>query len=131
MQQPSFTSLKRRILVADDSSAVRDVVRTFLEKQGGFEVCGEAVDGVDTIEKARQLDPDLILLDLAMPRMNGVEAASVLKNTMPHVPVVLFTRHEESLAESLTSAIGVKAVISKQDGITSLVECLKSLLEPA
>ena len=64
------------ILIADDNDIVRTIIRLFLETKG-FAICGEAVDGVDAIEKAKQLKPDLIVLDLAMPRMNGVGAASV------------------------------------------------------
>src|SRR5258707_12096598 len=112
--------MSKRILVADDSSVVRNIVRTYLNKREGFEVCGEAVDGVDTIEKAKQLNPDLILLDVVMPLMNGVEAAKALKTMMPQVPIVLFTMHGEYLGESLTSATGAKAVISKPDGIIHL-----------
>src|SRR5579859_842092 len=81
---------RRRILIVDDGDAVRDVIRIFLEKRG-FQVCGEAADGVEAIEKAKALKPDLIILDLAMPRMNGMEAASVLSSIMPSVPIVLLT----------------------------------------
>jgi CheY-like chemotaxis protein len=72
----------RRILVIDDGDSVRDIIRIFLEKDG-FEVCGEAADGVEAVEQAKKLKPDLIVLDLAMPRVNGVEAASILSTTMP------------------------------------------------
>ena len=81
--------MKKCILIADDSQTIRSVLRTFLESREGFEVCGEAVDGVDAIEKAKELRPDLIILDLAMPRMNGAAAASVLKRMMPKVPIIL------------------------------------------
>src|SRR5258706_9940851 len=84
-------SIRRpRILVIDDGESVRDVIWIFLEP-AGFEVCGEAADGVQAIEQAKKLKPDLIVLDLAMPRMNGAEAASVLSTTMPSVPIVLLT----------------------------------------
>ena len=69
----------KRILIADDSSLVRHLIAILLQKQAGFEVCGEAGDGLEAVEKAQQLKPDLVILDLAMPRMNGVEAASVLR----------------------------------------------------
>jgi DNA-binding NarL/FixJ family response regulator len=81
--------MKKCILIADDSQTIRTVLRTFLESREGFEVCGEAVDGVDAIEKAKELRPNLIILDLAMPRMNGAAAASVLKRMMPKVPIIL------------------------------------------
>ncbi len=79
---PIPASSPGKVLLIDDGDAVRDVIRTFLEKRG-FQVCGEAADGIDAIEKAKTLKPDLIILDLAMPRMNGMEAASVLSRIMP------------------------------------------------
>src|ERR1700732_4305842 len=116
------------ILIADDNDFVRTVIRFFLESHQGFEVCGEATDGVDAIEKAKKLKPDLIVLDLMMPRMNGVEAASVLKSVMPGIPIVLFTMYKEALGNALTAAAGVSAVISKPDGLGRLVECVQGLL---
>src|ERR1700730_7917655 len=117
-----------RILVIDDGDSVRDIIRIFLEREG-FEVCGEAADGVEAIEQAKKLKPDLIVLDLAMPRMNGVEAASILKQTMPDVPIVLLTLYQKLLGPSLASAIGVKAVIDKTAGMDKLVACVHSLLK--
>jgi DNA-binding NarL/FixJ family response regulator len=81
-------------------------------EHAGFEVCGEAADGVEGIEQAKKLKPDLIVLDLAMPRMNGAEAASVLSTTMPDVPIVLLTLYQNALGPSLASALGVKAILA-------------------
>jgi DNA-binding NarL/FixJ family response regulator len=123
--------MAKHILVADDSEIVRQVTRLFLESQIGWEVCGEAVDGVDAIEKAKALKPDLILLDLAMPRMNGVEAACVLKRLMPRVPIVIFTLYRELLGKSLVSTIGVDAVFSKPDGGWKMIDCVRDVLQVA
>jgi DNA-binding NarL/FixJ family response regulator len=120
--------MPKRILIVDDSDTVRKLIRLFLESHAGLEVCGEAGDGVDGIEKAKELKPDLVLLDLAMPRMNGAEAASVLKGQMPDVPIVLFTMYSESVGKSVMSAVGVNAVLSKPDGLGQLVECIQGLL---
>jgi DNA-binding NarL/FixJ family response regulator len=120
---------KRRILVTDDGDSVRDIIRIFLERDG-FEVCGEAADGMQAIEQATKLKPDLIVLDLAMPRMNGADAASILSHTMPDVPIVLLTLYQNVLGPSLASSIGVKAVIDKTDGMDKLVACVRSLLQP-
>jgi DNA-binding NarL/FixJ family response regulator len=120
---------RRRILIVDDGDAVRDIIRIFLEKEG-FLVCGEASDGVDGVEQAKRLKPDLIVLDLAMPGMNGVEAASVLSNTMPGVPIVVLTMYEEFLGSSLASVNGIRAIVSKTDTLQKLVACVKSLLPP-
>jgi DNA-binding NarL/FixJ family response regulator len=93
-----------------------------------FTVCGEAVDGREAIEKAPKLNPDLILLDFAMPRMNGGETAVVLKRLMPHVPIILFTMHEDSVNKTLAAAMRVDRVIAKADGMTKLLECMCDVL---
>jgi DNA-binding NarL/FixJ family response regulator len=123
--------MSKSILVVDDSSSVRKVTRLFLETQIDFEVCGEAVDGLDAIQKARELKPDLILLDLAMPQMNGIEAASVIKGMMPRVLIVLFTLYKDRLGDALVSAVGIDAVLSKPDGGWKLIDCIRSLLQNA
>jgi DNA-binding NarL/FixJ family response regulator len=119
------------ILIADDSATARKTIRAYLTQQS-FEVCGEAIDGVDALEKATELEPALILLDLRMPRMNGVEAASVLRGRMPNVRIVLLTMYDEVLNyKSLMSAIGIDAIISKPNGFRSLGECVRGLLGSA
>lgn len=123
------TSPPSKVLLIDDGDAVRDVIRIFLEKKG-YEVCGEAADGVEAIEKAKSLKPDLIILDLAMPRMNGMEAASVLSRVLPGVPIVLLTIYGDFMGASLAAASGIKAVVSKTDGLEKLVACVQSLLRP-
>jgi DNA-binding NarL/FixJ family response regulator len=123
--------MPKNILIADDNAGVRALIRTYLEMQTDFEVCGEATDGVDAIEKIKELNPDLILLDLVMPKMNGAEVASIIKRTMPLVPIILFSVHGEKIGKSLASAVGVDIVLSKPDGISNLVESVKSLLHVA
>ena len=118
----------KRVLIVDDSGLVRRVVRSVLESQPRLQVCGEAIDGVDAIEKARALKPDLIVLDLAMPRMNGLEAAMVLKRATPQPQIVLFTMYGETLGPSLTS--DVDAVLCKPEGINKLATCVHTLLGP-
>jgi len=118
----------KRVLIADDSDSVRYAIRTFIKGVAEIEVCGEAVDGLDAVEKAIKLKPDLVLLDFKMPMMNGAEVASILKNTMPHVVVILFTMYSENIGKSLMSAIGVDAVLSKPDGIAQIVGSMKTLL---
>jgi DNA-binding NarL/FixJ family response regulator len=119
--------MSKRILVADDSDTVRRVVRSYLIQQD-FDVCGEAVDGEDAIEKARKLKPDLILLDVAMPRTNGIETASVLKDMLPNMRIVLFTMYREAVARAFPrEALPVDAVIGKGD-VSGLADCVQSLL---
>src|SRR2546423_2225131 len=121
-------TVSKRILIADDGDAVRQVIRAFFEARTDFQVCGEAADGAEVIDKAKQLKPDLILLDLAMPMMNGVEAASVLRGLMPQTPIVLYTMYDDAVGKSLAAAVGVSAVVSKPDGIGKLVECVQRVL---
>jgi two-component system, chemotaxis family, chemotaxis protein CheY len=123
--------MSKNILIVDDSDITRKIIRLFLEIQIGFEVCGEAVDGLDAIEKAKQLKPDLILLDLAMPRMNGIEAASVIKGMMPQVSIVLFTMYKETVGNAIASAVGIDAVLSKLDGGWKLLEYVQTLSQSA
>ena len=116
-----------RILIVDDNASMRHVMRTLLESSSALEICGEAVDGVDAIEKAKQLNPDLILLDLSMPRMNGAEVASVLKPRMPDVPIILFTAFDEVMDKSLAAALGVDLVLPKIE-MTALADHAQALL---
>ena len=106
---------------------MRLAVRYLLERRHSELVVSEAVDGVDAIEKAKETKPDLILLDLAMPRLNGAEAATVLKDTLPEIPIILFTMYTDLLADSLSAFIGVE-FISKVDGIPKLLERVDALL---
>jgi two-component system, chemotaxis family, chemotaxis protein CheY len=116
------------ILIADDSKTIRTLIRAFIENRAGFEVCGEAVDGADAIEKAKELKPDLIILDLAMPRMNGAAAASVLKRRMPKIPIILFTMYDELMSETFSSAVQVDLVLSKPNGLHEMVTHVQDLL---
>jgi len=107
--------ITKKILIADDDPLVRNVLRFFLESQSRFKVCGEAVNGLDVIEKARTLSPDLVVMDVSMPVMNGVEAGSVLKVMLPQVLVVLYTSQDSAMIETHALEVGVRAVIQKND----------------
>jgi DNA-binding NarL/FixJ family response regulator len=93
-------------------------------------VCGEAIDGPDVLQKATELEPALIILDLRMPHTNGVEVASVPKGRMPNARIVMLTMYDEiSHYKSLTTAIGIDALIPKLDCFKHLAECIRSLLD--
>jgi DNA-binding NarL/FixJ family response regulator len=117
----------KRVLIADDNLYVRYVIRTFLHDQHEIEICGEAVDGVEAIEKTRHLKPDLVLLDLSMPSLNGAEVALILKNTAPDVRIIMFTMYSSKLSPSLKSALGVDAILSKPDDMGHLVESINTV----
>ena len=107
--------MPKRILIADDDEDIRRVIRWFIESRTTCELCGEAVNGVDAIEKARTLNPDLILLDYSMPAMNGIETGAVLKAMLPKVPVILFTSQNTGAIESAALSVGIRAVVPKTD----------------
>jgi CheY-like chemotaxis protein len=117
--------VRKTVLIADDSASVRLSVRLLLQGRHKELVVREAVDGVDVIEKAKTWHPDLILLDLSMPGLNGAEAAAVLKNDMPETPVILFTMTELRV-DTLCAAMDVD-FISKADGVSKLLEKVDAL----
>jgi DNA-binding NarL/FixJ family response regulator len=121
----------KTILIADDSASVRYVIREFLKDVPDLEICGEAVNGLDAIEKAKKLKPNLVLLDLSMPEMNGIEVASILKKTMPDVLIVLFTMYSNNIGKALVSTIGVDAVLTKPDGMRQIVDTVNAVLATA
>ena len=91
-----------RILVADDSDVVRHGLKHLLRQHAGWEVCGEAVDGQEAVEKARQLSPDLVLLDYCMPVLNGIEAARQIRESQPNTRFV-------------AKKVGITSVLSKSN----------------
>jgi DNA-binding NarL/FixJ family response regulator len=100
------------ILIVDDHTSIRFLLRSFVEKNTKFSVCGEAANGMEAIEQAKQLQPDLVLLDLSMPILNGAEAAVVLNRMMPQTKIVLFTLHADDIGTaSITARIDL--VLSK------------------
>ncbi len=118
----------KSILVVDDSPLVRHGIRQILEVDEDFTVCGEAVDGRDAIDKAMDLHPDLIILDMVMPHMNGLQAAQVLHQIMPTVPLILFSMHAGIFSQSEVEAAGIRAVVPKAEGGKLLLSQAKALL---
>jgi DNA-binding NarL/FixJ family response regulator len=120
--------MPKRILIAEDEASVRNAVRTFIEARTQFEV-SEAADGDEAIRKAESLKPDLVVLDLRMPKANGIEVASRLNVRMPNTPVVVFTMFEDKLSTSLTRILGIAAVVPKSDGVGKLLGRIEALLD--
>ena len=118
----------KTILIADDNERVRTVVRQALERETSFKVCAEATDGTDAVSKAKELEPDLVILDVRMPGLNGVEVAGILRYALPKVRIIFVTMYADDITESLTSVFHIDAVLSKASGLTKLVENVESLL---
>jgi DNA-binding NarL/FixJ family response regulator len=123
--------MPKNILIVDDSPEIRKLVRLYFHRETHFQICGEAVDGLDAIEKASELHPDLIILDESMPRMDGLNAARILHSTNRDVPIILFTLHADTISSSEACAAGVALVVSKMRGMSVLAEQVDSLLKYA
>jgi two-component system, NarL family, response regulator LiaR len=117
----------KRILVVDDNAPIRGLVREFIEARPGLEVCGEATDGVEGIEKGRKLKPDLIVLDFLMPRINGLQAAVILHEIVPNAPIILLTFYKDAVPTDLAQAAGVASILSKTDQLASLPDEVQRL----
>src|SRR6476469_7694919 len=95
------------ILIADDNGTVRRAICEAFTREPDLPGCGEAQDGQDAVEKAERLRPDLIVLDLSMPVMNGLEAGRALTARMPSIPIILFTLYVDQFVEQAARAAGI------------------------
>ena len=118
-----------RILIADDHPSIREGVRTVLTKQANWEVCGEAVDGWDALEKAKSMKPDVILLDVRMPNLGGLEAMVVIKREVPEAAVVILSQHDPEEIRPYAMQAGASAVVSKYDVERDLLPTIERLLQ--
>ncbi|HXZ81045.1 MAG TPA: response regulator transcription factor [Terriglobales bacterium] len=116
-----------RILIADDNQFVRRAIVGLLAQQDGIEVCGEASDSADAIQKATELQPDMILLDISMPGRNGLETARVLKQKFPETKILIVSQHDpkQMLARSLE--VGASGCIEKARLAIDLLPMIRGL----
>ena len=119
--------MSARILIVDDSAAVRRGLRALLEQSPEWQVCGEAVDGRDAVLMAQQLHPDLILMDFLMPNMNGLEAAREIAKLSPRPPILMLTMYmSRQLVEEARKA-GIRGALHKSE-TAKVVSALQALL---
>ncbi len=107
--------MARSILIVDDSSTVRSSLRSLIESNSDFHVCGEAENGEVAIAKVEEMHPDIVILDLQMPVMNGLDAARHISQLAPNTAMVMFTLHPSGELLRAARAVGVKDVVSKTD----------------
>ncbi len=119
---------KKRVLLVDDNPVVRSTVRRLFESHPDFEVSGEAENGRDAVEQAECLKPDLIILDLAMPVMTGLDAAPMLRKMLPDARLILFTVHGGHEVANLAHATGIHAVVPKNQAASKLITQAQALL---
>jgi DNA-binding NarL/FixJ family response regulator len=116
-----------RILIADDHEVARHGIRALLESHSGWEVCGEAKDGRETVELAESLKPDLILLDIGMPNLNGLEATRQILATSPEAVILILTMHDTDHVVREVLRAGARGFLLKSDAGRELVAAVEAL----
>ncbi|MGA8554745.1 MAG: response regulator transcription factor [Candidatus Acidiferrales bacterium] len=116
-----------RILIADDKDLVRAGLRMLLEKHANWTVCGEAVDGSEAVAKAIDLQPDLILLDIAMPKLDGLKACRLLRDIAPNLEILVLTLYESPNVARAAEAAGAHGYISKALIPTELIPAIETI----
>ena len=119
--------MHKRFLIVDDSEPVRQGLRTVLQANPEWKVCGEASDGLTAVEKLRDLHPHVVILDFKMPGMNGLETARRMLEIAPTVPIVMLTQHASASLEEHAQEVGIRSVVSKTD-VFSMVGMMEELL---
>lgn len=119
----------RTVLIVDDNPHVRRALCELFTRDGDFEICGEAENGREAIEGALQLRPDLIVTDLSMPIMNGLEETRLLKKLLPGIPVIIYTAHSDPFVEKEARSAGAAAVVSKEQAVATLIGAARGLLD--
>jgi DNA-binding NarL/FixJ family response regulator len=116
-----------KILVVDDHECIRQGVRSILSFRPDIEVCGEAVDGKEAIEKADQLQPDLIILDVTMPVLSGLAAARAIRKILPETRILMFSAYDEKVLIEEAKKLGVHGYLTKTRGGEALLRAVDAL----
>jgi len=117
-----------RILVADDDRNVRTALRRFLERNAMWQVCGEAENGLEAVKKSAEIKPDVVILDYAMPEMDGLEAARQIRSASPQVPILMYTAFQGAVESGLKLANSYVRKIIRKDSPNELLNALESLV---
>jgi len=115
-----------RVLVADDHPVIRRMVRSVLQEHPNFEVCGEAMDGAQAVEEAKKMKPDVVVLNVTMPVMNGFEAAREIKAILPQSAIVILSQKADLEFVEQAKKIGVRAYVAKSRAGEALVKAVEA-----
>jgi DNA-binding NarL/FixJ family response regulator len=116
-----------RILIADDNQLVRNAVAKLLSQQPGWSVCGEAADAPQTVEKARELRPDVILLDVSMPGASGFDAARSIRRALPQTKILIMSQNDAVRFLPVALEVGADGCLDKARIFGDLVKAIKNL----
>ncbi len=120
--------MSKKILIADDNALVRKLLRIMLEGQRGWQICAEATNGSEAILKAQESKPDAVILDFAMPLLDGLDAAREITRTLPSVPILLFTLYDSPEMTLAAKEAGVSRVLPKTASGLPLIQAVRDLL---
>lgn len=115
-----------RILIADDHELIRRAVRQLLEHESGLMVCGEAANGKQAVEYCQRLQPEVAILDISMPVMNGLDAAEEIKRLSPTTKIVILTMHNLEEVRNEVCRVGIDGYVAKTDACANLVKLIQS-----
>lgn len=118
-----------KILVVDDHEMIRKGLRNVIEAREGWTICGEAVDGRDAVQSALELKPDIILMDFAMPNLNGIEATRQIRAALPQTEILVFTMHDSGQLVREALAAGARGFVLKSDGCETLIAAIEHLVQ--
>ena len=118
-----------RILLVDDDARVRHVISRMLSRHADWEICGEAADGQESIDQARATHPDVVLMDVSMPRMNGLDATRILRREIPQLDVILVSQNDPKIVAYQAAEVGARAYCSKSDLARDLLPIIERTLE--
>ena len=117
-----------RILMVDDNPTVRHYLRAILEQQYSWQICSEATNGREALQKAQDSAPDVILLDFRMPDLNGLDVAREIRRLWPRIPILLISIHMSNQLAAAAKAVGIRGACAKSD-VGSIVEAVQALLQ--
>jgi DNA-binding NarL/FixJ family response regulator len=120
----------KSVLIVDDVEIIRQALCQLFTSEGDFDVCGEAENGREAIDKAQELRPDLVVLDLSMPVMNGIDAARALRRLMPAVPLIIFSEYSDVFSAEEARSAGISALVLKSEHLSVLLGKARALLYP-
>lgn len=116
-----------KLLIADDHETVREGLRRVLELKAGLTVCGEARNGREAIAKAKELEPDLVIMDFTMPELNGMEATRQIRKELPETQVLILTMHESEELAREVAAVGARGYVLKSQGSKAILEAIQAI----
>jgi DNA-binding NarL/FixJ family response regulator len=115
---------KLRVLIADDYEAVRKGVCAILTSRGDIEICAEASNGQEAVRMAKELKPDVVLMDMTMPVMDGLEASKRILQIFPEMPIIMFSMHKSDVLTQKAKDVGLRGFVTKAESATSLLKAV-------